>query len=103
MSGINFDFWADPQYQEIKATIGNLPREDCLLTTSTHAEYIGSFTKTLNPGVRLGFLVAPPRSLICSTHSWGALRRPARSSPNKLCRASWLEGTVSALVLSWNR
>jgi GntR family transcriptional regulator/MocR family aminotransferase len=58
--------------------------------------HIGTFSKTISPALRLGFLVVPPAWRAASATSWPAWRRRRRAWSSAPSRTSCRKATISA-------
>lgn len=98
-----YDFWIveDDVYRDL-AFVENVPPSFATLAESKHVLSIGSFSKTLAPGLRLGWLLAPEeeiqRCVACGTTQMGGGANPlVAHAVAEYCRSGAWEPHIQRL------
>jgi DNA-binding transcriptional MocR family regulator len=96
----DFVVFEDDPYVELRFEGERLPTM-LSLDDSEHVVYASSFSKTVCPGIRVGYLVGPPATIAAiekrATNTYISPNMVAQSIVNEFCRSGAIDGSIETV------
>jgi 2-aminoadipate transaminase len=96
----DFVIFEDDPYVELRFEGERLPTM-LSLDESEHVVYASSFSKTVCPGIRVGYLVGPPAAIAAiekrATNTYISPNMVAQSIVNEFCRSGAIDGSIDTV------